>query len=133
MKNMYVSKVDFLTGHKKVGTLMNYDPIPTTSKQAAMAMTVANAGKSSKKRKIDQEVIEEDAPIEDAPIVEPPIVEPPIVEPPIEEIKSDDEYEYELTQGKNSNVTDAHTLFFMREQQLAIERQRMFLLHLKKK
>ena len=102
---------------------MNYDPIPTTSKQAAMAMTLANAGKSevmevaevtevteatietpskSKKLKIDDELTEE------------------------HKVADEQDFNTKLTQGETSNVKDGNMLFLLREQQLAMERQRFF-------
>ena len=94
-----------------------------------MAMTIANAGgktelSNSKKRKIDHDdsAVEAQA-IEDRAI-EVPVTEGPAIE---DDGETDEDFGLCLTQGKNSNITDQHGLFFMREQQLAIERQRMFL------
>ena len=126
---------------------MNYDPIPTTSKQAAMAMTIANAGKPevsrSKKRKIDQDEdpvvndptvpddgeTDEDFAVGNSAIKNSAIEDDVIKDPTIpDDSENDDEDSaFCLTQGKNSNITDQHALFFMREQELAIERQRLFL------
>ena len=109
-----------------VGTLMNYDPIPTTSKQAAMAMTLANAGKS--------EVMEVSKVTEVTEVTEDTIETPSkakklkIDDEVTEEHKVADEQDFnaKLTQGETSNVKDGHMLFLLREQQLAMERQRFF-------
>ena len=135
-------KLTFLAGHKKVGTLMNYDPIPTTSKQAAMAMTLANAGK----RKVmdaatdgtnatDSTDATDGTDATDATdstdateVTEvSDVTEDTIESPPsskklkIEEVA---DFDTKLTQGETSNVKDGHMLFLLREQQLAMERQR---------
>ena len=109
---------------------MNYDPIPTTSKQAAMAMTLANAGKTKVMDATDASDATDATDNMDATEVTEvsDVTEDRIESPPkskklkIEEVA--DAQDFGLTQGETSNVKDGHMLFLLREQQLAMERQR---------
>ena len=134
---------------------MNYDPRPTTSVQAAMAMTLANAGKSQDCRQSHEKRPKTPPSLGLNELQKSPekpaspglndfekTPERPSTpgendcrqnkdEPKGKKLKLVDEDEgpspIALTQGINSNPADGHTLFFLREQQLAAERQRLFL------
>ena len=137
-----LKEIFLILGHRYEGTLQNYNPVPTIDKQAEMAMAIANAGQEpdteeksgsvtqnsmhqNEEIQIDYDIdagageeLEKHENSEQAQSVR-------CMKNP-KRIKLDDQDDEQLTQGANSNVTDPYTLFMLREQQLAAQRQRLF-------